>query len=67
MNTAETTKEQPLPMPDRLALANKVMNDMVRDSLRFRWLRDEATAEQWGRAGHALDSGTEVDAMMVCR
>lgn len=67
MSTTEETPAQPLPMPERLALANKVMDDTVRNSLRFRWLQEEATAEQWERASHALDAGAEVDAMMVCR
>lgn len=57
------------PLPERLELANKVMNDMVRDALRYRFLRDEATGPQWERASHttSADTDAEVDAMMVCR
>jgi hypothetical protein len=59
----------PLPMPERLTLAQKVMEDMVRDALRYRWLRDEAKTDQWERAGHSMASETDavIDAMMVCR
>ena len=58
-----------LTMPQKLALAHKVMDDMVRDALRYRWLRDEANSEDWERATHATpgDTDAEVDAMMVCR
>lgn len=30
---------------------------------RWRWLKEEATAEQWERASHALDADAEIDAM----
>jgi len=30
---------------------------------RWRWLKEDATAEQWERASHALDSDAEIDAM----
>lgn len=30
---------------------------------RWRWLKEDATAEQWERAGHALDADAEIDAM----
>jgi hypothetical protein len=30
---------------------------------RWRWLKEDATAEQWERASHALDADAEIDAM----
>ena len=30
---------------------------------RFRWLKEDATAEQWGRVSHALDVDAEIDAI----
>lgn len=30
---------------------------------RWEWLKNEATAEQWERASHALDVDAEIDAM----
>lgn len=30
---------------------------------RWRWLKEDASAEQWERASHALDAGVEIDAM----
>jgi dihydrodipicolinate synthase/N-acetylneuraminate lyase len=56
-----------LSLGERMDLAKEVMKNTARDSLRFRWLQDEATAEQWERASHAADAGAEVDAMMACR
>ena len=66
---SETTEPRPLPYAEAVALANQVMDDMVRDALRYRFLRDEANASQWERASHATPAGTnaEIDAMMVCR
>ena len=30
---------------------------------RWRWLKEDATPEQWERARHALDADAEIDAM----
>jgi hypothetical protein len=30
---------------------------------RWSWLKEDATAEQWERASHALDADVEIDAM----
>ena len=30
---------------------------------RWRWLKEDATAEQWERASYALDADAEIDAM----
>lgn len=30
---------------------------------RWRWLKEDATAEQWERASNALDADAEIDAM----
>ena len=30
---------------------------------RWRWLKEDATSEQWERASHALDTDAEIDAM----
>jgi len=56
-------------LAEKTKLANNVMDEIVRDALRYRFLRDEATGPQWERASHATPGGTdaEIDAMMVCK
>lgn len=63
------------PSTERLASADKYRALMfgLRDSYpgctvteqldRWRWLKADATAAQWERAGHALDADAEIDAM----
>lgn len=58
-----------LSLAEKTKLAHEIMEEMVRDALRYRFLRDEATCTQWERASHATPGGTdaEIDAMMVCK
>jgi hypothetical protein len=63
------------PSTERLALADKSRALLfgLRDSdpgctigtelERWRWLKEDATAEQWERVSHALDADAEIDAM----